>query len=110
MEKADRDYIKEHFPRIAHITAVIQSEIAMKVSKDNPELLDWCSQLAQGPEEVAMETMNRQLSGVVNAMPLACLFGTNLLTTLVSVHSEMTGDMTILDAIHHNNQTRTEED
>lgn len=109
MEKEDQDYIIEHFPRIAAITAEIQAEIAMRVSKDQPELLDWASAVSQGPEEKAMEIMNQQLSGVINTMPLACLYGTNLITTLVSVHSEMTGDPTLINAIRENNASRIDD-
>ena len=109
MEESDREYIKEHFSRISSIAAVIQSEIAIAIKDTNPEIIEYSKDLADGPEDKVMEAMNQQLSGVVNTMPLACIYGTNLITTLLSVHSEMTGDTTIIDAINKNNEYQSDQ-
>lgn len=103
MEEQDQQYITDNFSRIADICAKIQAEIAVEVTKEQPELLEWANELASGPEEKVMEAMNRQLSNLINATPLACLYGTNLITTLISIHSELTGDQTIINAIRKNN-------
>jgi len=80
------------------VNELLKSEEVMKVAKD----------LVNQPEHRLLELLDTRIDQFIGALVTADIAGINLITSVISRHSEITQNSTIADAIEAMNQNTLE--